>query len=65
MGDSGANLEGLRRVYYNPETFNVLPFYHNYTEGGEWVKTAYFIPAYISMNAEGYVGSRGEYLIDK
>ena len=64
-GDSGANLEGLRKVYYNPEMFQVLPFYHNYTEDGSWVKTAYFIPAYISMNNSKFVGSRGEYLIEK
>ena len=65
MGDAGPNLEGLRKVYYNPEMFLVLPFYHNYTEDGDWVKTAYFIPAYISMNNSKYVGSRGEYLIEK
>ena len=64
-GDSGANLEGLRKVYYNPEMFLVLPFYHNYTEDGTWVKTGYFIPAYIAMNKRGYVGSRGEYIIEK
>lgn len=64
-GDSGPNLEGLRKVYYNPEMFLVLPFYHNYTEDGSWVKTAYFIPAYISMNNSQFVGSRGEYLIEK
>ena len=64
-GDSGPNLEGLRKVYYNPEMFLVLPFYHNYTEDGTWVKTGYFIPAYIAMNKRGYVGSRGEYIIEK
>ena len=64
-GDSGANLEGLRKVYYNPRMFQVLPFYHNYTEDGSWVETAYFIPAYISMNNSKFVGSRGEYLIEK
>ena len=64
-GDSGPNLEGLRKVYYNPRMFQVLPFKHNYTEDGDWVETAYFIPAYISMNNSEYVGSRGEYLIEK
>ena len=64
-GDSGPNLEGLRKVYYNPNMFQVLPFKHNYTEDGEWVETAYFIPCYISMNNSKFVGSRGEYLIEK
>jgi hypothetical protein len=64
-GDSGPNLEGLRKVYYNPRMFKVLPFKHNYTEDGDWVETAYFIPAYISMNNSKFVGSRGEYLMKK
>lgn len=64
-GDSGPNLAGLNKVYYNPRMFQVLPFYHNYTESGDWVETAYFMPAYITMHKEGYVGDRGEYLIEK
>jgi len=64
-GDSGPNLDGLKNVYYHPETYKVLPFYHNYMDDGSWVKTGYFIPAYISMNKAEYVGSRGEYLIEK
>ncbi len=64
-GDDGAALEGLRKVYYDPEMFLVLPFYHNYTEDGTWVKTGFFVPAYISMNKKGYVGDRGEYKIEE
>lgn len=45
--------------------FLILPFYHNYTEDGNWVKTAYFMPAYITMHKKGYIGSRGEYLLEK
>ena len=64
-GDDGPALAGLSKVYYNPEMFLVLPFYHNYTEDGSWVLTGYFVPAYITMHKKGYVGSRGEYLIEK
>lgn len=64
-GDDGPALAGLNKVYYNPEMFLVLPFYHNYTEDGSWVKTAYFMPAYITMHKKGYIGSRGEYLLEK
>lgn len=46
-GDKGPALEGLRDIYYDPEGFDVLPFYHNYTETGDWVYTGYFIPSYI------------------
>lgn len=46
-GDRGAALEGLRDIYYSPESFDVLPFYHNYTDTGDWVYTGFFIPSYI------------------
>lgn len=45
-GDKGVNLEGLRKIYYNPKEQNVLPYVHNYTEGGETVETGFFIPAF-------------------
>jgi hypothetical protein len=64
-GDEGFALAGLNKVYYNPSDFLVLPFHHNYTETGEFVDTAYFVPAYITMNKKEYVGSRGEYLLKK
>lgn len=51
-GDKGAALQGLRDLYYDPNGFDVLPFYHNYTEGGEWVYTGYFIPSYIGAITE-------------
>ena len=65
MGDEGPALQGLNKVYYNPSDFLVLPFHHNYTETGEWVDTGYFMPAYITMNKKEYVGSRGEYILEK
>ena len=64
-GDEGPALAGLNKVYYNPGDFLVLPFHHNYTETGEFVDTGYFMPAYITMNKKEYVGSRGEYLLEK
>ena len=64
-GDEGPALEGLNKVYYNPQDFLVLPFKHNYTETGDWVLTGYFMPAYITMNKSGFVGERGEYLLEK
>jgi hypothetical protein len=52
LGDKGVALQGLRDIYYDPNGFDVLPFYHNYTEGGEWVYTGYFIPSYIGAITE-------------
>lgn len=58
-GGDVAGLEGLEDIFFNPDAYNVLPFYNNYTEDGEWVKTAYFIPANIAFYREGYVDKRG------
>ena len=62
VGGTGGDidgLEGLSEMFYDPEAFNVLPFLNNYTEDGEWVKTAFFIPANIAFYREGYVDKRG------
>ena len=62
VGGTGGDiigLEGLEDIFFNPDAYNVLPFLNNYTEDGEWVKTAYFIPANTSFYREGYVDNRG------
>lgn len=67
-GDRGAALEGLRDIYYDPEGFDVLPFYHNYTETGDWVYTGYFIPSYIGAVTKYGVdinGTKRELLDDR
>ena len=66
-GDRGPALEGLRDIYYNPEGLDVLPFYHNYTESGDWVYTGYYIPAYIGAVTEYGVDAEGvkRKLLDK
>ena len=56
-GDSGAALEGLRKVYYDPQSQNALPFRHNYTESGEYVETGFFIPAFQQLY--DYLDNRG------
>ena len=56
-GDAGPALEGLKDVYYNPDTYDVLPFYHNYTQDGAYIYSAYFIPAFAQVF--GYIDDRG------
>lgn len=46
-------------MYYNPESYNVLPYYHNYTESGDWEYTSFFIPSFAAFYREGYVDNRG------
>lgn len=58
-GDVGPSLQGLKDMYYEPETLDVLPFLHNYNDEGEWVKTAFFIPAYTALYKSEFVDNRG------
>lgn len=57
-GDSGAKLEGLRTIFYNPEAFNVLPYKHKYSQTGDIVLTGFFLPAFSIVKGE-YMDSRG------
>lgn len=57
-GDSGAKLEGLRTIFYNPESFNVLPYKHNYSQTGDTVFTGFFLPAFSIVKGE-YMDKRG------
>lgn len=58
-GDSGPALEGLSSAYYDPNTYDVLPYRHNYTADNTSVTTGYFIPAYTLVTKEGYIDKRG------
>lgn len=58
-GEEGAAVEGLRKVYYNPELFGVLPFRHNNTQTGEEAITAFFLPAFKTVKDRTYRDKRG------
>lgn len=58
-GDSGPALEGLANAYYNPNTYDALPYRHNYTPDGTQAITGYFIPAYTISADEDFIDSRG------
>lgn len=58
-GDFGANLEGLKKIYYNPRAFKVLPYRHNYTQTGEYEETGFFIPYYAQSLREEFMDHRG------
>ena len=58
-GDVGAALEGLKKIYYNPKSYKVLPFRHSWTQDGAVAETGFFIPYFLqSLNPE-YMDSRG------
>lgn len=46
-------------MYYDPDGYDVLPFYHNYTPAGDWVYTGYFIPSYIGAVTEYGIDANG------
>lgn len=64
-GDSGPNLEGLAKMFRNPEGFNILPHRHNNSKSGEYVMTGYFIPAFTFVNRPGVIDNRGVTNIEK
>lgn len=58
-GDSGKALEGLKKMFYNPTGFQILPYRHNYTQSGEFVETSFFIPAFTFVARAGFIDERG------
>lgn len=58
-GDMGAPLEGLKKIYYNPKAFKVLPYRHNYTQTGEYELTGFFIPYFAQALNPIFMDNRG------
>jgi hypothetical protein len=58
-GDTGPAMAGLKDLYYDPMSVDVLPFYHNYTPTEEWIYSAFFIPAYTALYKKDFVDNRG------
>ena len=38
-GDTGPNLAGLKKIYYNPRAYKILPFRHNWTQDGTTIES--------------------------
>ena len=58
-GDFGLPLEGLKKIYYNPRAFKILPFRHKWTQDGTTIESGFFLPYFLqSLNPE-YMDSRG------
>lgn len=53
-GDTGLALEGLRKMYYDPKAYDILPYRHHFTEDGATVYTGFFIPAHIIVKNNEY-----------
>lgn len=58
-GDTGPALEGLRKMYYDPDMYGILPFKHNYTPQGDETISAFFIPCTKIMKDKSFFDERG------
>lgn len=58
-GESGPQMEGLRKVYYNPKIFGVLPYRHQYTQTGDTTISSFFLPAFKSIKETNLLDHRG------
>lgn len=59
-GDTKAALDGLKKMFYDPKAFGILPFRHSYTQLGEQVLTAYFVPCTkIPKDRKRFLEARG------
>lgn len=45
-GDNGPSLAGLKKIFYNPKAYQVLPYKHTYARDGQVAYTGFFIPSY-------------------
>lgn len=52
-GDETIALAGLKEMFYNPESYGVLPFKNRNTESQEPEFTGYFIPSYTMWYGDG------------
>jgi len=58
-GDMGAPLEGLKKIYYHPKAFKVLPYRHNYTQDGTYIESGFFIPYFVQSLRAEFMDNRG------
>lgn len=59
-GDTKEALDGLKKMFYDPNAYGILPFKHNYTQTGEYALTSYFIPCTkIPKNRDRFLEHRG------
>lgn len=58
-GENGPQMEGLRKMYYEPQLFGVFPYRHNFTKNGEYAITSFFLPAFRTIKELSLLDSRG------
>lgn len=62
-GTEGASFEGLKELFYKPNSYNVLSFPNIWDEGRENTECAFFVPAY--SNLESFDDDGNQVYMDK
>lgn len=52
-GTEGGSFDGLKKIFYNPDAFNVLSFDNIWDQGAENTKCGFFVPAWSNMESSG------------
>ena len=58
-GDKGPELAGLKKIYYNPKSYKILPFRHKWTQDLGVADTGFFIPYFLQSLNSKYMDNRG------
>lgn len=59
-GDTKEALDGLKKMFYDPKAFGILPFRHKYTQTKEEAFTSFFVPCTkIPKNRQRFLTHRG------
>ena len=65
-GTEGGSFDGLKKLFYQPDAFNVLSFPNIWDDGAENTRCGFFAPAYCNMEDKDgkYMDSDGNSLKD-
>lgn len=59
-GDTKEALDGLKKMFYDPNAYGILPHRHSFTQTGEQCLTAFFVPCTkIPKNRSRFLEARG------
>lgn len=66
-GTEGSSFDGLKKMFYHPDAFNVLGFPNIWDDNAEGTKCGFFAPAYLNLESKEheYMDKDGNSLKDK
>lgn len=57
-GDKDSKFAGLKKMFYDPDSFNILPIENSWDEGLEGQKCCFFVPEYANLSTIDSEGKR-------